>query len=184
MPTGAGATACTRRSRSRKQVKITADKENLARLSFQRFFRQYPILAGMTGTAWESRGELWQIYRRAGRAHPHQQALHPHPPARAHVRHHGPEVDRRRRAHPGTAREGHPDPVRHAQRAGQRRGLAAADRARPAAPRAQRHADQGRRPRSSPRPASSGQITVATNMAGRGTDIKLARAWPTSAGCT
>jgi preprotein translocase subunit SecA len=43
---------------------VTADKENLARLSFQRFFRQYPIMAGMTGTAWEARGELWQIYNR------------------------------------------------------------------------------------------------------------------------
>ena len=46
-------------------VPVTADKENLARLSFQRFFRQYPIMSGMTGTAWEARGELWQIYRRA-----------------------------------------------------------------------------------------------------------------------
>jgi preprotein translocase subunit SecA len=45
-------------------VPVTADKENLARLSFQRFFRQYPIMSGMTGTAWESRGEMWQIYHR------------------------------------------------------------------------------------------------------------------------
>ncbi|HLL89774.1 MAG TPA: hypothetical protein VK324_10745, partial [Tepidisphaeraceae bacterium] len=45
-------------------VQVTADKENLARLSFQRFFRQYPIMAGMTGTAWESAPELWQIYQR------------------------------------------------------------------------------------------------------------------------
>jgi preprotein translocase subunit SecA len=45
-------------------VKVTADKENLARISFQRFFRQYPEMAGMTGTAWESRGEFWQIYTR------------------------------------------------------------------------------------------------------------------------
>jgi len=48
----------------KESVSCTADKENLARLSFQRFFRQYPIMAGMTGTAWESRGELWQIYQR------------------------------------------------------------------------------------------------------------------------
>jgi preprotein translocase subunit SecA len=45
-------------------VRVTADKENLARLSFQRFFRQYPIMGGMTGTAWEAAGELWQIYQR------------------------------------------------------------------------------------------------------------------------
>src|ERR1043165_6778132 len=46
-------------------VKVTSDKENLARMSFQRFFRQYPILCGMTGTAWEAAPEMWNIYRRA-----------------------------------------------------------------------------------------------------------------------
>jgi preprotein translocase subunit SecA len=45
-------------------VACTADKENLARLSFQRFFRQYPMMAGMTGTAWEAAAEMWQIYQR------------------------------------------------------------------------------------------------------------------------
>lgn len=45
-------------------VKVSADKENLAHMSFQRFFRQYPLLGGMTGTAWEANYELWQIYRR------------------------------------------------------------------------------------------------------------------------
>jgi len=48
----------------KENVPVTADKENLARLSFQRFFRQYPIMGGMTGTAWEANGELWQIYQR------------------------------------------------------------------------------------------------------------------------
>ena len=48
----------------KESVTVTADKENLARLSFQRFFRQYPIMGGMTGTAWESAGEMWQIYQR------------------------------------------------------------------------------------------------------------------------
>src|SRR6202034_3521757 len=48
----------------KENVTVTADKENLARLSFQRFFRQYPIMGGMTGTAWEAAPELWQIYQR------------------------------------------------------------------------------------------------------------------------
>jgi preprotein translocase subunit SecA len=48
----------------KEKVNVTADKENIARLSFQRFFRQYPAMGGMTGTAWESAGELWQIYQR------------------------------------------------------------------------------------------------------------------------
>jgi preprotein translocase subunit SecA len=48
----------------KENATVTADKENLARVSFQRFFRQYPIMGGMTGTAWESSPELWQIYQR------------------------------------------------------------------------------------------------------------------------
>lgn len=37
--------------------------ETLGGISFQRFFRLIPHLAGVTGTAWENRAELWRIYR-------------------------------------------------------------------------------------------------------------------------
>src|SRR5262245_11057972 len=37
----------------------------LARISYQRFFRRYMRLAGMTGTAREVAGELWSVYRLA-----------------------------------------------------------------------------------------------------------------------
>ena len=42
---------------------ITSRKETKARISYQRFFRRYLQLAGMTGTAREVAGELWSIYR-------------------------------------------------------------------------------------------------------------------------
>jgi preprotein translocase subunit SecA len=42
---------------------ITSRKETKARISYQRFFRRYLHLAGMTGTAREVAGELWSIYR-------------------------------------------------------------------------------------------------------------------------
>ncbi len=42
---------------------VTEPDETLARLSFQRFFRLYPRLAGMTGTAREAAAEFWHIYR-------------------------------------------------------------------------------------------------------------------------
>jgi preprotein translocase subunit SecA len=42
--------------------KPTARKETRARISYQRFFRRYLGLAGMTGTAREVAGELWSIY--------------------------------------------------------------------------------------------------------------------------
>jgi preprotein translocase subunit SecA len=43
---------------------ITNRSETLARISYQRFFRRYLHLAGMTGTAREVRGELWSVYGR------------------------------------------------------------------------------------------------------------------------
>jgi preprotein translocase subunit SecA len=42
---------------------VTLPKQTLARISYQRFFRRYPNLAGMTGTAREVAVELWSIYR-------------------------------------------------------------------------------------------------------------------------
>lgn len=41
---------------------ITSQPETLARISYQRFFRRYLHLAGMTGTAKEITGELWAVY--------------------------------------------------------------------------------------------------------------------------
>ena len=43
-------------------VAVTAPHETLARISYQRFFRRYLRLAGMTGTAREVAGELWAVY--------------------------------------------------------------------------------------------------------------------------
>ncbi|MBI3917579.1 MAG: preprotein translocase subunit SecA [Betaproteobacteria bacterium] len=41
----------------------TGRRETLARISYQRFFRRYLYLAGMTGTAREVASELWAVYR-------------------------------------------------------------------------------------------------------------------------
>lgn len=43
-------------------VPPTPVKETQARLSFQRFFRFFKVFSGMTGTAWEASREFWQIY--------------------------------------------------------------------------------------------------------------------------
>jgi preprotein translocase subunit SecA len=44
-------------------VEVTAERETLARISYQRFFRRYLHLCGMTGTAAEIAGELRAVYR-------------------------------------------------------------------------------------------------------------------------
>jgi preprotein translocase subunit SecA len=42
---------------------ISDQQTSLARMTYQRFFRRYLHLAGMTGTASEIAGELWSVYR-------------------------------------------------------------------------------------------------------------------------
>ena len=48
---------------AKEGCEITAQTETLARISYQRFFRRYLRLGGMTGTAREVVGELWSVYR-------------------------------------------------------------------------------------------------------------------------
>ena len=47
---------------AKEGLPITDPAETIARLSFQRFFRCFHKLSGMTGTAREAAGEIWQIY--------------------------------------------------------------------------------------------------------------------------
>jgi preprotein translocase subunit SecA len=47
----------------KENCEMTRRKETQARISYQRFFRRYLRLAGMTGTAREVAAELWSIYR-------------------------------------------------------------------------------------------------------------------------
>jgi preprotein translocase subunit SecA len=48
---------------AKEAVQINPPKDTYARISFQRFFRMYHKLSGMTGTAAEAAAEFWQIYR-------------------------------------------------------------------------------------------------------------------------
>ncbi|MGE5296097.1 MAG: hypothetical protein ACM3VT_14840, partial [Solirubrobacterales bacterium] len=49
---------------AKEGLEVTDPKDTYARISFQRFFRLYKHLAGMTGTAQEAVAEFWQIYGR------------------------------------------------------------------------------------------------------------------------
>jgi preprotein translocase subunit SecA len=46
----------------REQVPITPRRETIARVSYQSFFRRYLRLCGMTGTAHEVSSEIWRVY--------------------------------------------------------------------------------------------------------------------------
>ncbi|VAX42872.1 Protein translocase subunit SecA [hydrothermal vent metagenome] len=49
---------------AKEGVTVTADRETLARMSFQRFFRSYPFLCGMTGTVADATSEMEKVYGR------------------------------------------------------------------------------------------------------------------------
>ena len=46
----------------KEECELTQQRVTLARISYQNFFRRYLHLSGMTGTAWEVRDELWNVY--------------------------------------------------------------------------------------------------------------------------
>lgn len=66
---------------ARENVPITGEKQGLARITKQRFFRLYPTLCGMTGTATGSEQEFSEFYRLAVSRIPlrksSQRAMHP-----------------------------------------------------------------------------------------------------------
>ncbi|MBP1778502.1 MAG: preprotein translocase SecA subunit, partial [candidate division NC10 bacterium] len=61
---------------TKERCAVTGRQQTLARISYQRFFRRYLKLAGMTGTAREVAGELWAVYRLATVPIPTNRPLH------------------------------------------------------------------------------------------------------------
>lgn len=47
---------------TKEGLEITPARETLSKITFQRFFRQYFLLSGLTGTATEVARELWAVY--------------------------------------------------------------------------------------------------------------------------
>lgn len=46
----------------KEDLELTEPRETLGRITYQRFFRRYETLAGMTGTAQDAAWELWFVY--------------------------------------------------------------------------------------------------------------------------
>ena len=155
-----------------ESLEIQPMKETLARISFQHFFRLYERLSGMSGTLAEARGELWHVYRRDMlRLATNRPCIRRHNGIRMF---HGQSnkwdaiVEEIRGAHdagrPVLAGTVSVQASEELSRRLTALGLAhQVLNARHSAQEAQIVAEAGK----------AGRITVATNMAGRGTDIRL-----------
>ncbi len=159
---------------AKEGLEIQPPKETLSRISFQRFFRGYKHLAGMTGTAWEARHELWQIYHLpVVRIPTHHPCIRQELPDRIYPtaeEKFAAVVDEIQRAHdagrPVLVGTRSVDVSERVSRLLHERGL---DHA---VLNAVQHEEEARIIAEAGQPD---RITVATNMAGRGTDISLGR---------
>jgi preprotein translocase subunit SecA len=152
---------------------LTGRRDALAKISYQRFFRRYRRLAGMTGTAREVAGELWSVYGLPVVRIPTNRPLR--------RREMGHEVyassDARWRAVVERIQEVHDAgrPVLVGTRSVQASEHLSRLLEEAVLPHRVLNARQDREEAQVVAEAGQpGRITIATNMAGRGTDIRLA----------
>jgi preprotein translocase subunit SecA len=153
---------------------VTAQKEPLARISYQRFFRRYLRLAGMSGTASEVAGELGSVYGLAVVRIPTNRPIQ---------RRTLPEEiyateEEKWRAIAASAKAHHArgQPVLLGTRSVAASEVASRALAEVGLQHSVLNAKQDKEEAEIvERAGEAGRVTVATNMAGRGTDVKLAK---------
>ena len=157
---------------AKEGVRVKGETQTLATITIQNYFRMYEKLAGMTGTAETEETEFFTDLQAGRRGHPDEPGRHPRRPPRPRLQDAAREVQRHRRRDAAAARAGLSGAVgttsveasETLSKLMQRAGLAHnVLNAKYHQREAEIVADAGQ----------PGAITIATNMAGRGTDIKL-----------
>jgi preprotein translocase subunit SecA len=159
---------------AKELLNVNPPKDTYARVSFQRFFRMYRRLAGMTGTAAEARREFWQIYHLPVVVIPtNRPCIRRRLPGRVFATEEAKlrsVIDEIRTVHAA----GRPVLVgtRSVHDSERLSAMLSAEGLDHQVLNAVRHAEEAKIVAQAGQP---GKVTVATNMAGRGTDIRLAR---------
>lgn len=157
---------------AKEGIEITEPRRATSRISYQRFFQRYRRLAGMSGTLWEVRHELWASY-----ALPVVRIPTHKPVARVHL----PDVAFRTEdakfaavADRAAVLKANGQPVligtRSVESSERMASMLAERQILCSVLNANREAEEAS---IIARAGASGAVTVATNMAGRGTDIAL-----------
>ncbi len=157
---------------AKEGVEMSALDETLARMSFQRFFRLFRKLSGMTGTAHEAAAEFWHVYRLPVVSIP------AHRPRRRRELPDSVFADAEAKWQAVAEEVARVHETRRPVLVGTRSIAASEELNRRLVARglacevlnATRHAEEASIVAAAGEP---GRITIATNMAGRGTDIKL-----------
>lgn len=156
----------------KEHLPLSATSESMASLSFQRFFRCYPRLAGLSGTAREAAAEMWQHYQLPWiRIATHRPVIRVRLPTR--ILRTRDEVNALVAERVQQLRtEGRPILIgTRTVRASEELAEVFTDAGIPFhLLNACRNAEEARIVEMAGQPS---QVTIATNMAGRGTDIKL-----------
>ena len=157
----------------KEELALTPPRVTLARISFQLFFRRFIALGGMSGTLHEIAGEIATIYkRRVVRVPPHRPSRRRCQPGRLFA-----DAEARWAAVLGAIAGCHQrgQPVLVGVRAIEAADLLAERLTQAGIPHQVLHARQdGEEAAIIAGAGQRGAVTIATNMAGRGTDIKLA----------
>ena len=159
---------------AKEGLRVQRESVTLATITFQNYFRLYAKLSGMTGTAMTEQEEFFKIYGLEVVSIPTHRPMIREDEADLVFAHARTPSSRRSSTRSSEMAGGRATgPRGHRERREERGALGDAQAARRQARGPQRQVPREGSARSWPRPAALGAVTIATNMAGRGTDIKL-----------